>query len=182
MEALLVTILLFYLVGEPLLVTLHELGHAAVPLARGHETVVFVGGEVGPSARLGHLSVTVQPRGFLAPVTYGATATDADVGRSTVLGGALGGPVVSIVLLAGSWLAMDATVGDVARSAGEPVGEPLGGVLAGLALLSLVYLAFQTTFTLLPLHYPGWAGQYGDYRSDGMIVLDAAFGRGGADD
>lgn len=153
----------FYLVVEPLLVALHEAGHAVVPVARGRHTLVAVGGADGPTIELGLLTVTVQPRGFLAPVTYGATATDAEAGRATVLAATVGGPAVSLVLgLAGGWILFV---------------RGLDGSAAWLAFLAVGYLWFQTLFTLAPLRYPGWAGPYGDYKSDGRIALELLLGR-----
>lgn len=167
MLSVLVALVAVYLLAEPLLVGLHELGHAVAPLARGHETVAFVGGEVGHTVTVGQLTVTVAPRGFLAPVTYGATATDAAATRGTVAAGALGGPVVSLALLVGvGWALVDAPTG---------LARGIGGLI-------VAYLWFQTVFTLLPLRYPGWAGAYGDYRSDGMIVLDVLRGRDRAEE
>lgn len=161
LEALLALVLV-YLFAEPLLVALHELGHAVAPVLRGNETAVFVGGDVGHTATIGRLSITVAPRGFLAPVTYGATATDAAADRGTVVAGALGGPAVSLLLLlAFGWAFVRAPA----------------GVLQWSGALIVAYLWFQTVFTLLPIRYPGWSGQSGDYRSDGMIVLDSLCGR-----
>lgn len=158
-----VAFLVFYLVVEPVLVGLHELGHALVPLARGRETVLFLGGEAGPTASLGPLTVTVQPGAFLVPVTYGATATDVETGRWTVLAGTLGGPLVSLLLAVGTgWLLL---------------GRGLDGAPELVAFFAFLYLWFQTLFTLAPLRYPGWAGQYGDYRSDGRIALELLLGR-----
>lgn len=158
-----VAFLVVYLLVEPVLVGLHELGHAAVPLARGHETVVFVGGEAGPTVSRGRLAITVEPRAFLAPVTDGATAADADTGRWTVLAGVLAGPLVSLTLAVGTgWLLLV---------------RGLDGLAQLLVLFTFLYLWFQTLFTLAPLSYSGWAGPYDDYKSDGRIALELLLGR-----
>lgn len=152
-----------YLLVEPVLVALHECGHAIAPLTRGYRTDVFVGGIVGPTATLGPLSVTVAPRGFLAPVTYGATAADAEADRWTVVAGALGGPLVSLVLTGGvGWLLL-------VRGLTRP--------LAWVAVIAFAYLWFQTLFTLAPLRYPWAPREYRDYRSDGRLALDLLLGR-----
>lgn len=160
--AVALTVVLFLLVVEPLLVLWHELGHALAPVVRGHETAVFLGGERGLTVSLGLLSITVTPRGFLRPITYGATATDVEADRGTIVAGALGGPILSLLLLVVAWRVLIADVPAVVRWS---------------ALLSGVYLWFQTVFTLLPVRAPGWTPETGGYRSDGMIVLDAVRGR-----
>jgi len=163
MLEVLAAFLVFYLVVEPVLVGLHELGHALVPTAGGRRTVLFLGGQEGPTVTLGPLTVTVQPGAFLVPVTDGATVTDADAGRWTVLAGTLGGPLTSLALaLATGWLLLD---------------YGLHGAAEWVVFFAFLYLWFQTLFTLVPLRYPGWAGEYGDYKSDGRIALELLLGR-----
>lgn len=162
MLAELATLVAFFVVVEPLLVAFHEAGHALVPLLRGERAFVVLGGDRGRELTVGALTLTVAPRGFLSPITYGTVATDAAPDRRAVVAGALAGPAASVLLLVATGLLLQRGVAGLPRT---------------FALLAVSYLWFQTLFTLVPIRYPGWFGGYAGYQSDGMIALDALRGR-----
>lgn len=162
MLAALAALVVFLLVVEPLLVGLHELGHAIVPLALGKETAVFVGGERGPTVSIGSLTLTVAPAGFLSPITDGAVVTDVQTGRWTVFAGTLGGPLASLLAAVGSVIALESASGPF---------------LGWLGLLAFAYSTLQTLSTLAPFSGPVPSDGGEPFKSDGRIALELLLGR-----
>lgn len=162
MLAVLLALVVFLLVVEPVLVALHEFGHAIVPLAQGRETAIFVGGQLGPTIVIGPLTLTIAPVGFLRPITEGATVTDLQSGRWTVLAGTLGGPLTSLLAAICAWLALR-----IAPNA----------IVWGLVLYAFVYAALQTLSTLVPLRGPAPSDGSEPFKTDGRIALELLLGR-----
>ena len=54
-------IAVFYFAVAPLLTFIHELGHAIIPLLKGEQVIIRVGGYVGSSFSLGVLSIAYSP-------------------------------------------------------------------------------------------------------------------------
>lgn len=157
----LATLALFLVVVEPLLVGVHEFGHATVPLAQGRRTHIFVGGDRGPTASIGALTLTLALPGFLRPITDGATLSDAATGRWTLLAGTLGGPVASLLACAGCW-------GLLWLAPPEPVWW--------FAFWGFLYSGMQAAITLLPFQARSRPGGE-PFRTDGRIALELLLGR-----
>lgn len=145
----------FFLLVEPLLVLAHELGHAAVPLARGYSATVVLGGRNGRRASLGRCSFVVEPRKLLRLVTFGRAEYGSATDRQTVLLATVAGPAVTIAAI---WPALAA--------ASETTGF-VGHVLDP----AVTYLFVQALVTLVPIEYPSFMGQYAGRESDGLTAL-----------
>lgn len=153
--SVLAALVLFFVVLEPLVVLAHELGHAAIPIARGHSATVVLGGIGGRRASVGRLTVVVDPRELLTPLTFGLAQWDEAAGRRTDVVASLAGPAVSAGLLVLALAAVDSTTG----FANE------------VAEATAIYLLFQTALTLLPIRYPWFAGRLAGCKSDGLCAL-----------
>lgn len=162
MQAALLALVVFFVVVEPLLVALHELGHAVVPVSRGKQTAVLVGGHRGWTLSIGSLTLTVVPSGVLHPATQGATATDTQSSRWTVLAGTLGGPLTSLL----------ATIVAVLALPFVPDGWPWWVVV-----LAIGYGALQTFSSLTPLQGPPDPETGERFKTDGRIALELLLGR-----
>ena len=159
MLAAVLALVVFLLVVEPLLVGLHELGHAIVPLGLGKETAVFVGGKRGPSLSVGSLTLTIAPAGVLSPITDGAVVTDVQTGRWAVFAGTLGGPLTSLLVAVGAAFAL------------ETVRGPF------LEWLVLFAFAYGTLQTLAPISGPVPTDGGEAFKTDGRIALELLLGR-----
>ncbi|AGN00172.1 hypothetical protein L593_01095 [Salinarchaeum sp. Harcht-Bsk1] len=162
MLAALLAILVFLLVVEPLLVGLHELGHAIVPLALGNETAVFVGGKRGLSGSVGSLTLTVAPAGLRSPITEGAVVTDVQTGRWAVFAGTLGGPISSLLLAVTAAFALEFV---------------RGPFLQWLVLFAFAYSTLQALSTLAPFRGPVPTDGGEPFKTDGRIALELLLGR-----
>lgn len=162
MLAVLVALVAFVLVVEPLLVAAHEFGHAIVPLLLGRETAVFVGGDRGPTVSIGRLTVTVAPAGLLSPVTSGATVTDVQTDRWAMFAGTLAGPLTSLLVTIVAWQAFTTVTTDV---------------FWWLSFATLVYGGLQTFSTLAPFSAGATATDEESFKTDGRIALELLLGR-----
>jgi hypothetical protein len=162
MFAVVAALVVFLLVVEPLLVAAHEFGHAIVPVAQGRETAVFVGGDRGPTITLGTLTVTIAPTGLLSPVTRGATVTDVQTDRWSMLVGTLAGPAMSLLATIVAWRAFQIAGSDL---------------LWWLSYVTLIYGGLQTFSTLAPFSAKVTDDGEAPFKTDGRIALELLLGR-----
>lgn len=155
-----VVLFVFFLLVEPLLVLAHELGHASVIVANGNVPHVTLGGERGRTVDLGLLTLSVRPVGLLRPMTTGFCSFDSDPTREVRIFFALAGPAVTLSLL-GPAFALSTAPAALVRE---------------IAAIAGLYLLLQAVFTLAPIRYPGWFGDYGGVASDGRVALALAMG------
>lgn len=152
---------LVWFFAVPVLVLVHELGHAAATLAftDGTATVV-VGGERRRWER-GRLTVRFDPGGWRR-WWYGFTRygrLPAAAWREAVVH--LAGPAATAVVLLVVTVLVNVASGRWIR----------------FALYSAFWwTAFQLAGTLVPLRYPSWWGSYADHPSDGLQAQRALAG------
>lgn len=147
----------FWLVTAPLLVFLHELGHALPTLAFGTGPVTI---ELGDPAKPGWTIAMGRLRFCLRPfsTTFGFVSGSleaASPGQRMVV--FAGGPAVSLVVTV--------VLGVVIRFVAVP--EWLEFSLSWACWGALT----QTLFTALPIRYPEWMGSYAGMPSDGRRIL-----------
>lgn len=146
-------------VAHPLVVLLHELAHAAVPLAVSDADVtVRLGTGDGVTVEAGRLTVRASAAGF--SLTGGLPGwfsyRGASLSRRESVAASLAGPAMSLALLAAVVFVWPAIAGP-----------------ARLAATVLAYLVgSQALFTLVPMEYPSWWGAYAGQPSDGRRALD----------
>ena len=151
------------LLGEPLLVAVHELGHAvtAVTLTRAR-VLVQIGGR--PSLvrfALGRIDIRFDPKGYLAHCQMPLGTTP---GRMLAI--AVAGPLASIVLAAPLVLAA------IELRDWSPVAFWIAAVLSGATLFT--GLANLVPFPRLPAWWPGLLKTDEEGPSDGWIAVACA--------
>jgi hypothetical protein len=142
-------------VTGPLLTLLHELGHAVVPLLRTEQAVhVWLGrAPYWREFHLGRLTLRVA----VPSTIFGGCDWEGQLNKAEFVATALLGPITSAaccVLL-------------------YAMAIHVSGFMHHVLIGSAAFAAFQAVFTLLPLRYPAWLGQYSRMPSDGMSALRA---------
>ena len=151
-----VTLFVLYWVLATVLTSLHELGHAALPLARGISVRTDLGATNGLEIRLGKWVLAL---GSLTNPWFGSTHYSklAAADELVVL---MAGPLVSLVCASVGLLVFQKIKNTPHRKA------------RALALFTFWYAFIQALFTLVPLTYPDWLGGFGSKPSDGMRILE----------
>lgn len=137
----------------PVLVFLHELGHAIPVVAAGGRAEVCIGDTIGRSVHLGPLTVTV---GAPYLSTFGRCRWDGVDARTVRQLSYLGGPAMTSLVVLVVFAVLSVVRAGVGRS-----------VLQWIMLYEIVTLVV----TLAPIRYPDWWGRYGESTGDGYKSL-----------
>jgi hypothetical protein len=153
-EVLAIAALVAFVTG-PVLVLLHELGHAVVPLFRTDRPVrVWLGSPPYLCEfHLGRLTLSIAARSTI----FGWCQWEGQLNRAEFVAAILLGPIVSAACCGLLYA----------------IASHVGGFIHHVLIASAVFAACQALFTALPLHYPVWLGQYSQMPSDGMVALRA---------
>lgn len=147
---------LLYVLATPLVTLMHELGHAAVPLAVSRKPVTV---QVGPAfsrplfrARLGRVTVVVRRLFFWG----GRCDSRAPLTAHQQFWTAAGGPLVSLLIL------------------GLGAAALLGVQTETAWMVAQVFMTLsfcQLLLTLWPTRYPAWVVGFAGMESDGAQLL-----------
>lgn len=140
----------------PALIFVHECGHAVPALLTGGTAHVVVGDTEGRTADFGPLRVTVGWDGPLSLTYFGYCRWDGVESPPVALCSHLGGPGVTVLVIAVLVSVLDGVANGVVRS--------------GLTFV-LINQLITLVLTLVPVRYPSWFGKSAVDTSDGYKVL-----------
>ncbi|MGE7931511.1 hypothetical protein [Viridibacillus arvi] len=152
---MMISFILFYLIGIPISVLLHEIGHAlGVVLFSNEETHVYLGSKNdsnNENFQLGriHFHINWAYFGFCAVNKNKLTKL-----QFTLM--SIGGPIVSLILFSASYFLM------VGLSHFEPKN-----FFKGMTIINFVLFIS----TIIPIRYPNWIKPYAGLSSDGYQIL-----------
>ncbi|MDW1578222.1 hypothetical protein R7M92_20870 [Vibrio sp. Vb2880] len=150
----LIGLVLGFVLVMPLVVLLHELGHAAPQLMTGHSVEIRLGsGSNAKEFRVGKLKLLITP----LSMNVGFASIKRDVSKNLQAVSLLMGPVVSLILCIGLYLLSRYELPHLAQY---------------LVNFGLYFSLFQFLFTSIPIYYPSYFGAYEGMPSDGRQVLE----------
>lgn len=152
-----VAFLLLYIIGLPLIVLIHETGHALGLICSSKDGVARIHlGDLSNSnkenLRLGRIHFHIV--WGLAGFCYYKTSNNISKPQGVVF--MLGGPLISAILALFLYFLLR-----------HPINTYLDFFITGMFWLNLS----QFIFTIIPIIYPKWWGPYGGMASDGSYVL-----------
>ncbi|KJY79312.1 hypothetical protein TW78_01015 [Vibrio coralliilyticus] len=150
----LIGLVMGFVLVMPLVVLLHELGHATPQLLTGHAVEIRLGsGSNAKVFRVGKLKLIITP----LSMNVGFASMKRDVSKNLQAVSLLMGPVVSLILCIGLYL--------LSRNG-------LPHLAQYLVNFGLYFSLFQFLFTSIPIYYPSYFGSYEGMPSDGRQVLE----------
>ncbi|MFC3022885.1 site-2 protease family protein [Vibrio zhugei] len=151
---ILIGLVLGFVLVMPLIVLLHELGHATPQLLTGHAVEIRLGsGSNAKEFQVGKLKLLITP----LSMNVGFVSIERDVSKNLQVVSLLMGPVVSLILCIGLYLLRRYELPYLAQY---------------LVDFGLYFLLFQFLFTSIPIYYPSYFGAYEGMPSDGRQVLE----------